>query len=76
MAANQSIPHPTHHSEGSTVGELGARKFYAVFVAHVHYQTATMAETIHTLTADTERELVDLYGTWKVAGLNERQESR
>jgi site-specific DNA recombinase len=32
------------------------------------------AETIHTLTADTERQLVDLYGTWKAAGLSERQE--
>lgn len=32
------------------------------------------AETIHKLTADTERQLVDLDGTWKQAGLNERQE--
>ena len=32
------------------------------------------AETIHTLTADTERQLIDLDGAWKVAGLSERQE--
>jgi hypothetical protein len=32
------------------------------------------AETIQKLTADTERQLVDLDGTWKQAGLNERQE--